>query len=73
VYMYCTTAVSNVGNISWIERSMGSLAGSSAIAPVPVFALPCMLGIVLRPGPRWASSGAVRARSTTLMSTSAVF
>jgi len=73
VYMDCTTAVSNAGNISWIERSMGSLPGSSAIAPVPVVAMPCVLVVAAGPGPRWASRAAVRARSTTLMSTSGVF
>jgi len=73
VYMDCTTAVSNAGNISWIERRMGSLPGSSAIAPVPVVAMPCVLGVAAGPGLRWASRAAVRARSMMLMSTSGVF
>jgi len=56
VYMDCTTAVSNAGNISWIERSMGSLPGSSAIVPVVVVALPVCSVLLLwglaRPGLR---------------------
>ena len=73
MYMDCTNAVSNSMNISWIERSMGSLPGSSAIAPVPVVVMPCMLGVAAGPGQRWASRAAERAGSTTLMSTSGVF
>jgi len=67
VYMDCTTAVSNAGNISWIEWSMGSLPGSSAIALVPVVVMPCVLGVAAGPGPCWASRAAVRARSMTLI------
>jgi len=73
VYMDCTTAVSNAGNNSWIESSMGSLPGSSAIGPVPVIVMPSVLGDAAGPGLRWASRATVRARSTTLMSTSGVF
>jgi len=73
VYMDCTTPVSNAGNISWIERSMGSLPGSSAIALVPVVAMPCVLGVAAGPGLLWASRAAVRARSTTFMLISGVF
>jgi len=73
VYMDCTTAVSNAGNISWIERSMGLLSGSSAIEPVLVVVMPWVPGVAVGPGPRWASRAAVRARGMTLMLTSGVF
>jgi hypothetical protein len=73
VYMDCTTAVSNAANISWIERSMGSVPGSSAIEPMLVAVIPCMLGVAGGPGPHWASRAAVGPRSTTLMWTSDVF
>ena len=72
MYMDCTTAVSNAGKISWIERSMGSLPGSSAIAPVIVVAMPCLLDVVVGPGPHWASRAAVSTQSSTLMLTSGV-
>jgi len=71
--MDCTPALSNTGNISGIERSMGLLPGSSAIKPVLVAMMPCILGVAAGPRPRWATRAAARARSTTLMSTSGMF
>jgi hypothetical protein len=73
VYMNCTTAVSNAGNISSIQRSIGSLPGCSGIAPVLVVVMPCVLGLGAGPGLCWASRAAVRGRSTMLISTFAVF
>jgi len=73
VYMDCTTAESNAGNISWIQRSMGSLPGSLAIEPVLVVVMPRVLGVAAGPGRRRDSRAAVRARSTMLMLTSGVF
>jgi len=52
---------------------MGSLPGSSVISQVPVVAMPYVLRVALGPGQRWTLRAAVRALSTTWMSTSGVF
>jgi hypothetical protein len=70
--MHCTTAVSNAGNISWIERRMGSLPRSSVIVPVLMFPRHCILGVVVGSAQHWASRLAVLARITTIMFTSGV-
>lgn len=63
------TAVSNAGIISWIERRMWSLPGSLAIEPVLVVVIPCGLGDVVWPGPRWTLRSTVKAWSMMWMST----